>query len=508
MKTAWLAAIFLFLGFTAVKFAAAQDAAQFVSQSVPSSMRPGLSYSVSIRMLNTGTTTWISSYALGSREDSQNVDPSGNWGLAFVNLSGSVPPNSQVTFDFTITAPRAAGTYNFQWQMIHGRYGWFGDRTPNVAIAVDQLPNPFIVFTAVALQGQDGPGTGSTFRAFFLKPSLNDSGEVAFAATVNGGLTPGLFLFSQDRIITVALGGQTLPNGAKFSSFQDFAVNNSGNVAFIASFESASVLRSGLFLYSGGEIVTIALAGQRATDGTNIGQPQQLAFNDLGAIAFSTADGRIFLYSNGSTLLIAAPNPLSPFISSFSRPATNNSAGIAFVNQSTGFRGSLSNAGISFYSGDIVSTIFSGSNLSTPDINDAGTVVFYGCAAEYAAKCGIYRYSDSQALPVVVAYRESLGAPQINNSGEIAFAEGSVFNSEGMLASLTLYKNGVSTQIGRLDAPPGPPGSRFDAFGPPSLNNLGALGFIASFVRPSPDGGTTTLKGVFIASPRRSRRRP
>jgi YD repeat-containing protein len=64
----------------------AGNAAQFVSQTVPSSMTAGQSYSVSVTMRNTGTNAWTSAgaYKLGS----QNPENNSTWGLARVELPG------------------------------------------------------------------------------------------------------------------------------------------------------------------------------------------------------------------------------------------------------------------------------------------------------------------------------------------------------------------------------------------------------------------------------------
>jgi Zn-dependent metalloprotease len=105
--------------------------ATFVSQSVPTSMIAGQSYSVSVTMNNSGTTTWTPGvHRLGS----QNPENNSTWG-GRVDLPYSVAPGQNVTFYFTVTAP-PAGTYNFQWRMLEEYVQWFGDYTPNVVVTV------------------------------------------------------------------------------------------------------------------------------------------------------------------------------------------------------------------------------------------------------------------------------------------------------------------------------------------------------------------------------------
>jgi Zn-dependent metalloprotease len=109
--------------------------ATFVSQSVPTSMIAGQSYSASVTMNNSGTTTWTSDvYRLGS----QNWQDNTLWGSSRIYLptGTTVPPGYNYTFYFTVTAPSTAGSYNFQWGMVQDPGQWFGSFTPNVVINV------------------------------------------------------------------------------------------------------------------------------------------------------------------------------------------------------------------------------------------------------------------------------------------------------------------------------------------------------------------------------------
>jgi thermolysin len=109
--------------------------ATFVSQSVPTSMTAGQSYSVSVTMRNSGTKTWTSDvYRLGSQNPQDNTV----WGFNRVYLptGTTVPPGYDYTFYFTVTAPATTGSYNFQWRMVQEGVGWFGDLTPNVLVNV------------------------------------------------------------------------------------------------------------------------------------------------------------------------------------------------------------------------------------------------------------------------------------------------------------------------------------------------------------------------------------
>jgi subtilisin family serine protease len=121
-----------------VQAAPAKDA-QVLSQSVPAAMVAGHIYPVSITLKNVGAQGWnpvgpqCNAYRLGSANPYNN----GTWVPAVrVELPVPVEPGGQVTLSFNVTAPSTPGTYNFQWRMVQECVTWFGDFTPNVAVAV------------------------------------------------------------------------------------------------------------------------------------------------------------------------------------------------------------------------------------------------------------------------------------------------------------------------------------------------------------------------------------
>lgn len=127
----------LFIG-ASTSATASGDGAQFVSQSVPTSLSPRQIKSISVTFLNNGSTTWTKAllYRLGSQNPQDNL----TWGIGRVVLAdnASIAPNQQVTFTFNITAPATPGTYNLQWRMLRENVAWFGDFTPNDAVTVAQ----------------------------------------------------------------------------------------------------------------------------------------------------------------------------------------------------------------------------------------------------------------------------------------------------------------------------------------------------------------------------------
>jgi YD repeat-containing protein len=136
--------------------------AAFVSQTVPTTMTPGQNYNVIVTMRNTGTSTWTpdGDYQLGS----ENLPDNTRWGMSRVNLNAIVPPGSDATFSFMVTAP-AAGSHSFQWRMVQQNVQRFGALTTNVNVQTVNNP-PAVTLTS--------PAQNATFTA---------PATVAFAAT-------------------------------------------------------------------------------------------------------------------------------------------------------------------------------------------------------------------------------------------------------------------------------------------------------------------------------------
>jgi hypothetical protein len=101
-------------------------------------MSKGVTYTVSISLKNTGTTTWDD---VNYRLMSQNLLGNNIWGKTNVKLAPgeTVAVGATKVFTFTVKAPAVAGTYNFQWQMRKTSVpiASFGDPSTNVAVVVN-----------------------------------------------------------------------------------------------------------------------------------------------------------------------------------------------------------------------------------------------------------------------------------------------------------------------------------------------------------------------------------
>ncbi len=148
------------------------DNAAFVSQTVPTSMVAGWQYPATVSMQNSGNTVWTNTadYRLGS----QNPTDNGNWGFNRVSIpfGDSISNGQSENFNFTVTAPINAGTYNFQWRM-HNSLGYFGAQSSNVPISVTELPD------AAAYVSQSVPTSvkaGSTFTVTVNMRNVGSNG--------------------------------------------------------------------------------------------------------------------------------------------------------------------------------------------------------------------------------------------------------------------------------------------------------------------------------------------
>jgi RHS repeat-associated protein len=174
---------------------------QFITQTMPGVMALGQTYPVSVTLQNTGTAPWVpANYFLGS----ENPEGNNTWGLNRVEPAAPVDPGANVTFNFNVTAPSTAGTYEFQWRMVQNstRFGAF---TTNTSVIVSAANDAAFVSQSVAevmVPGQVYPasvtmqnmgGTTWTAGSYFLgseNPQANTTwglNRVELAAPVAPG---------------------------------------------------------------------------------------------------------------------------------------------------------------------------------------------------------------------------------------------------------------------------------------------------------------------------------
>jgi hypothetical protein len=100
--------------------------ASLVSDTIPTAMSAGQTYNVSVTMKNTGNMVWSNASQIQLCDVSSDIYP---FSIMRFNIPGgiSVPVGGQYTWDFTLTAPSAAGAYDMAYMMIWESHTWFGD---------------------------------------------------------------------------------------------------------------------------------------------------------------------------------------------------------------------------------------------------------------------------------------------------------------------------------------------------------------------------------------------
>jgi hypothetical protein len=117
------------------------DGSKFFSQDVPKRLEAGEEILVTIRMKNTGTSTWTreAGFKLGSQNPQDNTLWTGGTRI-LLSRSDSIAPGQIKEFTFMISAPSKPGTYKFQWRMVKEGVHWFGHYSHPTFISV-RAPN-------------------------------------------------------------------------------------------------------------------------------------------------------------------------------------------------------------------------------------------------------------------------------------------------------------------------------------------------------------------------------
>jgi RHS repeat-associated protein len=197
------------------------DGAQFIAQSVPSSMVAGQAYAVSVTMGNSGTTKWTPNYTLAALNRV--------WGVAQVQVAYDVASPSQYTFNFTVTAPPTPGYYNFQWQMQGSEP--FEAASPSLAVQVIAPPvTPVPPVNAAQFVSQVVPASMIAGQTYPVTVSMKNTGTSIWTPGANGYLLGAINLFGNTTpfIQLNALSGPVSPGQIGTFSFNVTAPANPG----------------------------------------------------------------------------------------------------------------------------------------------------------------------------------------------------------------------------------------------------------------------------------------
>jgi hypothetical protein len=162
---------------------------RFVSQSVVSTVQTGQTFSATLKWLNVGSQMWDGGTV---RLVSQNPNGNDTWRISAIAVPGITLKGDQLIIPLTLTAPRVAGTYNFQWQLAQPSGAVFGQPTTSLQIVV--TPGPPSIDNASTLQAV--AGTPFTYQLTVT------GGTPPFTwSTTSGALPAGLSLNAQSGLI-------------------------------------------------------------------------------------------------------------------------------------------------------------------------------------------------------------------------------------------------------------------------------------------------------------------
>jgi hypothetical protein len=285
-------------------------------------------------------------------------------------------------------------------------------------------------------------------------PSLNDLGDVSFAANLSPDFEEAILRGNGRRLATIA----TTTKGFGFFGF-DTSINNSGEVAFKGELDNFD---EGLFSGTGMKLTThylnsadVSLDGQPARFGGNDSRP---AINNLGEIAFDESvqpnfERGIFAGRAGVFRTIAAPDP--------------------------------------------------NVSVDTPVFNDAGTAAFYRSFSDANGQFVMsIATGNGGPLTTVADTTGPFGffafrPPSLNNNGAVAFsAVLDDFQTTGIFTGPRAVQDRVLQTGDKLDG-----GTVLQLnFCEEGLNDSGALAFIAQVEDPATPLGFRTA--VFRATPK------
>ena len=288
--------------------------------------------------------------------------------------------------------------------------------------------------------GSGGPittlvDTSGPFNDFFFPPSINNGGTIAFGARLDTG-GAGIFTSNGGLITTIS------DNSGPFENLEGsfISFNDSGIVAFNAFLDTGE---QGIFTGNGGPITTIIDNSNNRHDGF-FSFP---AINNNGTVAFNAFlnfDFGIFASSNGSITTLADRRSF-PF-SSFGDVALNNSGTVAFQANQLGMAGYDPDRveGIFISNGGVITTIANNTgffgDFDNVALNNSGTVVFEACL-DGNLICGIFNGSNPVTDKVIDTSDLLFGSmlnqlgffrQGLNNSGQVAFRATFVDGTQGI----------------------------------------------------------------------------
>jgi hypothetical protein len=383
----------------------------------------------------------------------------------------------------------------------------------------------------IAVTGQAAPN-GGVFDRFSVESlpivaPINSKGQVVFfASVVRGRASEGFFLTTGTRTSKLVADGDAVPGGGVFSGFGRHplpTLNDAGELAFAATITGARAVE-GVFVASPRGIRAVALAGGAAPDissGTfaNLDTP---SINNRGEVAFLAIVRRgresieaIYLQSGGKTRKVVAqgdPAPAGGTFAGFGPPSLSGSGLIGFA---AVVEGRAVPGGVFVAKAGAIKMLV-GAGEDTPDggifakiservaVNEAGTVAF-NAILKAAPLSGAIYVIDDRVRKVAGLGEPAPGGgvfshfglwPSVSASGAVVFAA-SVDGGPAPVAVFLAGRGAISRVASVGDTLPG--GGTLVSFGLYPVASTSSSGSITFATAPDAVGAGT--EGVFAIDP-------
>jgi hypothetical protein len=331
--------------------------------------------------------------------------------------------------------PDGSGSVVF-WALLadsnEGLFKWTGSGTPlKLLVTGDAAPISF----------------GGTYSGFNKGPVMNDSGDMAFYATVSGGSSSAaIFRRTSGGTVTkiAAVTDMTPMGGSSYTSFTPPlgspapVINNGGDISFFANYTTGS----GLFLYDGASVSKIAITGDTAPTGGTftaftyaggyggypiVSDTRKVSF--WASVSVAAAQG-VFLWDSGTVTKVAAGGDAVPggggatFTTFHVLPIVNASGAVAF----NGSRSSGGNGAYVRSASGTVSKIFQTGDpgpssvgglitgVNDPMINGSGQITVWVSLSDGASSQAIVRYTGGQLANVAAVGNCTCSTPAVGGT--------------------------------------------------------------------------------------------
>lgn len=206
----------------------------------------------------------------------------------------------------------------------------------------------------IAVIGETAPGTGGTYDGFQLL-GLNNAGQVAFLAFIAGGTTDlAIFIATTSSVVKVVANGESAPGTtgafALLAGIGNYALNDSGNLAFVANVVGGAPTNRGIWIgnASGPPSKLVANNDPTPLGGTFDGGLSLRGFNNSGKALFqsnpvgATSNHALFLKDliNPANVVFArnqaVPGGTTEVFFNTTQASLNNNGNVAFQAQLQG----------------------------------------------------------------------------------------------------------------------------------------------------------------------------